>query len=257
VAAEKAWLQEQSRHFVLPYVPGRIRAPAGPMWQDSSTRTFGDDLTGFGKAAVNFVPNTLESFFRAFGPTDFGFAKMNVSVDEQRGYVYGNGTIAVASVAIPVAKGIYSGRVSAPNRGALPAQEIVGPYSPIGARPEIVGPYSPIATGAPTQFVNGVVVVDRKSGTVFEGTVDLGPTLDRIQTGGSYPHRNDGSIFQNRPPVSGGGPLLPVQFKGYYTEYVLPTPGVKGPGPQRVVVGKGGDMYYTPDHYDTFIPVRK
>ncbi|WP_407082811.1 ribonuclease domain-containing protein [Pseudomonas germanica] len=42
----------------------------------------------------------------------------------------------------------------------------------------------------------------------------------------------------------------------YYTEYVHPTPGIAGPGPQRIVVGKGGEMYYTADHYKTFIPIK-
>ncbi|NWE46962.1 hypothetical protein HX857_14370 [Pseudomonas gingeri] len=27
-------------------------------------------------------------------------------------------------------------------------------------------------------------------------------------------------------------------------------------GPQRIVVGKGGEMYYTPDHYKTFVPIK-
>nr|EKW6799036.1 hypothetical protein [Pseudomonas aeruginosa] len=31
---------------------------------------------------------------------------------------------------------------------------------------------------------------------------------------------------------------LPVKPAGYYTEYVHPTPGVTGPGAQRIVVGK-------------------
>ncbi len=43
---------------------------------------------------------------------------------------------------------------------------------------------------------------------------------------------------------------------GYYREYVRPTPGVSGPGPQRIVVGRGGEMYYTSDHYQTFIPLQ-
>ncbi|WP_111205026.1 ribonuclease domain-containing protein [Stenotrophomonas maltophilia] len=101
----------------------------------------------------------------------------------------------------------------------------------------------------PTRFIDGVTVVDKKTGNVLQGTVDLGPTLDRIKSGGSYPHRNDGSIFQNRAGD------LPVKPAGYYTEYVHPTPGVTGPGAQRIVVGKGGEMYYTADHYKTFIPI--
>lgn len=103
----------------------------------------------------------------------------------------------------------------------------------------------------PTRFIDGVKVVDQKTGQVLQGTVDLGPTLDRIKSGGSFPHRNDGSIFQNR---AGDLPRKPA---GYYTEYVHPTPGVSGPGPQRIVVGKGGEMFYTADHYKTFIPINK
>ena len=38
-----------------------------------------------------------------------------------------------------------------------------------------------------------------------------------------------------------------------YKEYVVPNYGIRGPGPQRIVVGADGSWYYTPDHYDTFI----
>lgn len=101
-----------------------------------------------------------------------------------------------------------------------------------------------------TRFIEGATVVDQKTGKVYQGTVDLGPTLDRIKSGGSYPHKNDGSVFKN----NGGD--LPVQPAGYYKEYVHPSPGISGPGPQRIVVGKGGEMYYTSDHYKTFILIK-
>ncbi|HEK1688663.1 TPA: hypothetical protein SMR42_005070 [Pseudomonas putida] len=101
-----------------------------------------------------------------------------------------------------------------------------------------------------TRFIDGIKVVDQKTGQILQGTVDLGPTLDRIKSGGSFPHRNDGSIFQNRASD------LPQKPAGYYTEYVHPTPGIAGPGPQRIVVGKGGEMYYTADHYKSFIPIK-
>ncbi|WP_410478359.1 ribonuclease domain-containing protein [Pseudomonas syringae group sp. 247E2] len=74
--------------------------------------------------------------------------------------------------------------------------------------------------------------------------------MDRTESGGSFPHRNDGSVFQSRALD------LPQKPAGYYTEYVHPTPGIAGPRPQRIVVGKGGEMYYTADHYKTFIPVK-
>lgn len=91
-----------------------------------------------------------------------------------------------------------------------------------------------IAAGKePTRFIDGVTVVDKKAGNVLQGAVDSAPTPDWIKSGGSYPHKSDGSIFQNR---AGDFPIKPA---GYYAEYVHPTPGVTGRGANRMVVGKG------------------
>jgi RHS repeat-associated protein len=97
---------------------------------------------------------------------------------------------------------------------------------------------SPRTTGAETDIV-----------ATRNGLVDVRSTIDRIKAGVKHPHRNDGSIFGNREG------LLPRQPYGYYREYVHPTPGIRGPGPQRIVQGRGGELYYTEDHYDTFIPL--
>jgi filamentous hemagglutinin len=99
-------------------------------------------------------------------------------------------------------------------------------------------------------MISGVSVVDRYTGTVYEGTVNLQPTLDRIANGVGYPSRNDGATFNNNEG------LLPQQPSGYYREYVVPTQGVNGVGSQRIVTGQNGEVYYTPDHYHTFIPVK-
>jgi filamentous hemagglutinin len=101
---------------------------------------------------------------------------------------------------------------------------------------------------APTiDIIDGVTVVDINTGKVFTGSVDLRGTLDRIARGEKYPHKNDGTPYMN----DDGG--LPRQPEKYYTEYVVPTQGIKGAGPQRIVIGLGGEKYYTPDHYSTFI----
>jgi guanyl-specific ribonuclease Sa len=78
---------------------------------------------------------------------------------------------------------------------------------------------------------------------------DLGvsSTMNRIARGESYSHDNDGSTFQNKEGI------LPAKGSDYYKEYVHPTPGINGHGPQRVVTGSGGEYFYTPDHYKTFI----
>jgi guanyl-specific ribonuclease Sa len=78
---------------------------------------------------------------------------------------------------------------------------------------------------------------------------DVKNTLARIKAGERHSHRNDGSVFQNKEG------LLPSKPEGYYREWVHPTPGVQGPGAQRIVTGDEGEAYYSPDHYRTFLPV--
>jgi guanyl-specific ribonuclease Sa len=83
-----------------------------------------------------------------------------------------------------------------------------------------------------------------------DGVVDLQPTLNRIATGGKFPHVRDGSTFFNNEG------LLPIKPAGYYREFVHPTFGMKGAGLQRIITGQNGQMWFTPNHYKTFIPIR-
>ena len=94
------------------------------------------------------------------------------------------------------------------------------------------------------------VIKDIDGRVVYRGEIDLTPTMDRITHGEKNSHRNDGTSFQNRER------RLPAKPQGYYKEYVHPTQGISGPGPQRVIVGKDGDVWYTPDHYRTFDRIR-
>lgn len=91
---------------------------------------------------------------------------------------------------------------------------------------------------------------DEQGRLVYEGDVDLGPVFARIAAGERDSHRNDGTTFGNREG------RLPRQSRGYYTEWVVRTEGVRNVGPQRLITGRGGEAYYTPDHYETFVPVR-
>ena len=88
-----------------------------------------------------------------------------------------------------------------------------------------------------TKFVDGVTVTDIRTGKTFTGTVDLRETLSRIENAIPFPHRNDDTTFKNRPLTGQSTPQLPVQPLGYYTEYVHPTTGINGVGPQRIVTG--------------------
>jgi guanyl-specific ribonuclease Sa len=87
---------------------------------------------------------------------------------------------------------------------------------------------------------------DLDGDVAYRGDVDVTATLARIKAGELLEHRNDGSTFANRER------RLPRKPAGYYKEYVHPTPGLDGPGPQRIVVGEQGETYYTPDHYESF-----
>ncbi|MBA2227603.1 ribonuclease [thermophilic bacterium 2918] len=120
---------------------------------------------------------------------------------------------------------------------------------------ETAVPRQPIVPSRTVRFVHGVTIKDIRTGKVLTGIVDLQLTLDRIRAGIRFPHCNDGGIFKNKPLPGKTTPELPVKPYGYYREYVPPTPGISGPGPQRLVVGQGGEIYYIPDHYRTFIRV--
>jgi len=98
--------------------------------------------------------------------------------------------------------------------------------------------------------VRNVRVTDEDKRVIYQGDIDLTDTLDRIERGGRLRFSHDGITFENREK------RLPNAPSGYYREYVHPTRGESGPGGQRVVIGRKGEVYYTPDHYRTFRRVR-
>jgi ribonuclease T1 len=71
-------------------------------------------------------------------------------------------------------------------------------------------------------------------------------TLALIERGGPFPNRQDGATFQNREG------LLPRKRADYYKEYTVETPGSDDRAARRIVVGAGGERYWTADHYDSF-----
>jgi ribonuclease T1 len=104
------------------------------------------------------------------------------------------------------------------------------------------GPAGGTASGEPSK--------DPVSGLPFVAVDDLPKearqTLTLIDQGGPYPYSRDGVVFGNFEK------LLPKQDRGYYREYTVKTPGEKDRGARRIVTGKGGERYYTDDHYQSF-----
>lgn len=103
-------------------------------------------------------------------------------------------------------------------------------------------------------------------------TVAILKLLSDISAGRPLPYPQDGTVFHNREG------LLPKEDDGFYKEYTLIIPGRRagaggesvsvggkiyatGPmlgqrGPERLVTGADGSVYYTPDHYSTFIRLK-
>ena len=76
-------------------------------------------------------------------------------------------------------------------------------------------------------------------------------TLLLIRKGGPFPYAKDGAVFGNREGI------LPKQRRGYYREYTVKTPGERTRGARRIVAGRGGEYFYTDDHYNQFRRIRE
>ncbi|WP_326837668.1 ribonuclease domain-containing protein [Amycolatopsis rhabdoformis] len=75
-------------------------------------------------------------------------------------------------------------------------------------------------------------------------------TWKLIEAGGPYPYpRNDNVVFENREKV------LPRKQSGYYHEYTVTTPKSPDRGPRRLVTGQAKELFYTDDHYASFVVV--
>ena len=101
------------------------------------------------------------------------------------------------------------------------------------------------------------------SALVYTGFINVGLTLDRIRHGDWIStESNDGGFFNF---TSGELPNIPRMGNNYYMEFVvwpsldIPNgtydPSIKAfgtvafPGPMRLLIGLGGEVYFTGDHY--------
>jgi ribonuclease T1 len=76
-------------------------------------------------------------------------------------------------------------------------------------------------------------------------------TVELIDRGGPFPYDGDGAPFGNREG------LLPDRGYRYYREYTVVTPGSDDRGARRIVAGAGGELYWTDDHYASFVRIRR
>jgi ribonuclease T1 len=86
---------------------------------------------------------------------------------------------------------------------------------------------------------------------VAELPAEARQTVLLIHRGGPFAFERDGAVFGNFER------LLPPRERGYYREYTVVTPGARNRGARRIVAGRGGELYYTDDHYRTFRRIRE
>lgn len=84
----------------------------------------------------------------------------------------------------------------------------------------------------------------------LEKAIKIDEAFNRIKNGGPYPYTQDATIFRNREGN------LPDKPYGYYHEYTVEDPSAPNRGTRRIVVGDNGEMYYTDNHYQTFIQIK-
>lgn len=107
-----------------------------------------------------------------------------------------------------------------------------------------------------TSAARATTTVDPDSGLRWIDASTLPPegraTLTLISAGGPYPFpRNDDRPYYNNNRV------LPQHPGGWYREYTVRTPGVSSRGARRIVEGDDGALFWTADHYDSFLRIRE
>ncbi len=155
--------------------------------------------------------------------------------------------VLVAAVAGFVLQRGRGGATSAdPRHERLPP----GPTPPIPSAP----PQSPTAEppsdpstrrpdpGARTVDVDGIGDAEERAAITA-----VARAIDR---GGPFAYRKDGVTFENREQ------RLAAHPRGYWHEYTVPTPGSDDRGARRLIAGPDGELFYTDDHYRTFLRIR-
>ena len=161
------------------------------------------------------------------------------------------------AVTADVAADIASRAVDRMGKGhhANHAHDRSGRQRTSGGRPAIDSdPYSPnsvnrrVAAGNATraEYENSLPTsisgqpIRMPDGRIRRVDVDLQPTLDNIANNRPAYDR-DGIPYRNENRA------LPT--RNTYTEWTIPTDGVHDRGPQRIVQGSDGSLYYTPNHF--------
>jgi filamentous hemagglutinin len=122
------------------------------------------------------------------------------------------------------------------------------PEAPAQPRPDFGRPHIDKVVGK-VPVLQDAKVVDKGGKVLYEGPVDVNPTLDRVRQGMKVHEKDDGTTFHN------AGHPLPKKADGYYLEFVHKMKDIPFPGPARLILGREGEVYFTGDHYHSFVRV--
>lgn len=104
---------------------------------------------------------------------------------------------------------------------------------------------------APAAFARGEAPGAYMEAAAAQLPPEARQTIALIRKGGPFSYERDGAVFGNFEK------RLPAKERGYYREYTVRTPGAKNRGARRIIAGKGGELYYTDDHYESFSRIRE
>lgn len=153
----------------------------------------------------------------------------------------------------PAAQNTLVAQLEEPEREEeRPEEQAERALEPVEAKPETPEPMTPAQevmskhSASDIEAVrNGACSVDPK----LEEAIRVNDTFNRVKSGGSFPYKQDNTVFQNREGK------LPSQAAGYYKEFTISPGSGSGRGTMRLVVGAGGEVYQTNDHYTTFVKI--
>ena len=129
-------------------------------------------------------------------------------------------------------------------RPAAPAPVSIARAAP--RAPETM-PAAPAPREAPA-IALGDPVLERQVALVIESMDRTGRPPAGVAQGGRRSGKR--GVFENAEG------RLPREADGYYTETDVWPKGAGGRGARRLIFGRGGEVYYTADHYRTFTRLR-
>ena len=130
----------------------------------------------------------------------------------------------------------------------LAVHHLARPAEPAPASVSRAAPPTDDRSEAPPAIALGDPEIERQVAIVIESMDRTGRPPAGVAQGGRRNGRR--GVFENAEG------RLPVRPGGYYTETDVWPRAEGGRGARRLIFGRGREVYYTADHYRTFVRIR-